>query len=76
MERKLDASGECFRGQSGRLPALHDRLNDIRRQESQADQAAHVTGGESFARSDRSNRSCLAGAQLVESAMCPRNGLH
>jgi hypothetical protein len=59
LERKLDASGECFRGQRGRLPALDDRLNDFRRQESQADQAAHVAHRESFARSDRSKRSCL-----------------
>ena len=33
--------GECFIGEDGWLPALHYGLNKIRRQESQADQAAY-----------------------------------
>ena len=43
FERHLDVPGHCFCGKTGRLPALHNGLNDIRRQESQADQAAYIT---------------------------------
>ena len=45
FEWDLDVPGECFCSKTGRLPALHDGLNDFRRQESQADQATHVADG-------------------------------
>ena len=41
-EPKLDAPGKYFCGKSGWVTALHNGLNDIRRQESQADQSAYV----------------------------------
>jgi hypothetical protein len=74
FERHLDVPGECFCGKTGRLPALHDGLNDIRRQESQADQASYIAHAEPLARSDLSQRFRLSGADLVEPAMCPGNG--
>jgi hypothetical protein len=49
--------------------------DDFRRQESQADQAADIADGESLARGDRSKGFRLAGADLVEPAMCPGYGL-
>jgi hypothetical protein len=71
FERHLDVPGECFCSKTGRLPALHDGLNDIRRQESQADQASYIAHAEPLARSDLSQRFRLSGADLVEPAMCP-----
>ena len=44
-ERKFDAPSDCFCAKSGRLPAFHNGLNYIRRQESQTDQAPYVADG-------------------------------
>jgi hypothetical protein len=74
FERYLGVPGDCFCIKTGRLPALHDGLNDIRRQESQADQATHIAYGEPLARSDLSKRARLSGADLIEPAMCPGYG--
>ena len=74
FERQLDAPGDCFCSKTGRLPALHNGLNDIRRQECQADQATYIANGEPVARSDLSERGRFPGADRIEPAMCPGDG--
>jgi hypothetical protein len=49
FERDLDVPSDCFCSKTGRLPALHKGLNDIRRQESQTDQATYIAHGEPLA---------------------------
>ena len=69
FERQLDAPGDCFCSKVGRLPTLHNGLHDIRRQESQADQATHIAHGEPLACSDLSKRARLSGGDLIEQAV-------
>jgi hypothetical protein len=44
FERDLDVPGDCFCRETGRLPALHNGLDDTRRQECQADNATYMAG--------------------------------
>jgi hypothetical protein len=43
FERHLDVPGDRFCSKTGRLSALQNGVNDIRRKESQADQAAYIS---------------------------------
>jgi hypothetical protein len=70
FKRELDVPGDCFCSEAGRLPTLHDGLDDVRLQEGQANQAAHIANGEPLACSDLCKRSGLAGAEFIEPAMC------
>jgi hypothetical protein len=74
FERQLDVPGECFCRKTDRLPALHDGLNNNRRQ-TQADQAANIAHGEPLTCSDLGQRSRLSGADLVEPPMCPGDSI-
>jgi hypothetical protein len=71
FERHLDMPGDCFCSKTARLPALHNGLDDIRRQKGQADHATYIAHAEPIAGSDLSKRARLSGADLIESAMCP-----
>ena len=44
FERDLNVPGECFCSKTGRLPAFHNGLNDVRRQEGQTDHATYWAG--------------------------------
>jgi hypothetical protein len=54
FERQLDAPGDCFCSKVGRLPALHNGINDIRRQESQTARATAFNSGRSTVAAERS----------------------
>jgi hypothetical protein len=51
-------SASC--GKTGRLAALHNEVNNIRRQEGQTDHATYIAHGEPLACSDLSQRSCFS----------------
>ena len=74
VQRQIEF-GQPRRGKLGALPALQDRLDQLRAQESETDESANVAPGNAVTLGQLLKRSGTAGGELLKPCTPPRNRL-
>src|SRR5271155_5018396 len=74
VERQIEFGQPC-RGELDGLPALQDRLDQLRAQESEANETANVAPGNAVTLGQHLERSGAAGGELFKPRAPPRNRL-
>src|SRR5256885_16095130 len=74
VQRQIEF-GQPGRGELDGLPALQDRLDQLRAQESETNESANVAPGNAVTLSQLLKRSGTAGGELLKPCAPPRNRL-
>src|SRR5205823_9310017 len=74
VQRQIEF-GQPRRGELDGLPALQDRLDQLRAQESETNESANVAPGNAVTLGQLLNRSGAAGGELLKPRAPPRNRL-
>src|SRR5437868_8299342 len=74
VQRQIEFGQPC-RGELGALPALQDRLDQLRAQEGETNETANVAPGNAITLGQLLKRSGAAGGELLKPRAPPRNRL-
>src|SRR5258708_27813899 len=74
VQRQIEL-GQPRRGELDGLPALQDRLDQLRAQEGEANETANVVPANAVTLGQLLERSCAAGGELLEPRAPPRHRL-
>ena len=75
VQRQIEFGQPGFRGELGALPALQDRLDQLRAQEGETNESANVAPGNAVTLGQVLKRLGAAGGELLKPCAPPRNRL-